>query len=86
MINPIEILGLVAAVLTTASFLPQVYKTWKTKSTDSLSLTMLIVFVIGVCCWLVYGVLIGSFPIVLANFITAISGILLLYFKVRYKN
>jgi len=86
MISPIEILGLVAAVLTTASFLPQVYKTWKTKSTDSLSLTMLIVFVIGVCCWLVYGVLIGSFPIVLANFITAISGILLLYFKVRYKN
>ncbi|GAA4275372.1 SemiSWEET transporter [Aquimarina mytili] len=86
MINPIEILGLVAAILTTAAFLPQVYKTWKTKSTDSLSLTMLLIFVSGVLCWLVYGFLIDSFPIILANFITAISGFLLLYFKYRYKN
>ncbi len=86
MINPTEILGLAAALLTTAAFLPQVYKTWKTKSTDSLSLTMLLIFVSGVLCWLVYGFLIDSFPIILANFITAISGIVLLYFKYRYKN
>ncbi|WP_109302309.1 SemiSWEET family sugar transporter [Aquimarina sp. AU474] len=85
MINSIEILGLVAAVLTTAAFLPQVYKTWKTKSTDSLSLSMLLIFVSGVLCWLVYGVLIGSFPIILANFVTAISGFLLIFFKCRYK-
>ncbi|WP_208746754.1 SemiSWEET transporter [Aquimarina algiphila] len=86
MINPIEILGLVAAILTTTAFLPQVYKTWKTKSTDSLSLSMLYIFVIGVLCWLIYGFLINSVPIILANFITAISGFLLLYFKYRYKN
>ncbi|AXT62237.1 hypothetical protein D1816_18340 [Aquimarina sp. AD10] len=86
MIDSIEILGLVAAVLTTSSFLPQVYKTWKTKSTESLSMTMLLIFVTGVLCWLVYGFLISSLPIVLANFITAISGFLLLYFKYRYKN
>ncbi len=86
MINPTEILGLAAALLTTTAFLPQVYKTWKTKSTDSLSLTMLLIFVSGVLCWLVYGFLIDSFPIILANFITAISGIVLLYFKYRYKN
>ncbi|MEW7289877.1 SemiSWEET transporter [Aquimarina sp. 2304DJ70-9] len=86
MINPTEILGLIAAVLTTAAFLPQVYKTWKTKSTDSLSLSMLLIFVSGVLCWLIYGFLISSFPIILANFITAISGFLLLYFKYRYKN
>ncbi len=86
MINPIEILGLVAALLTTAAFLPQVYKTWKTKSTDSLSLSMLLIFVSGVLCWLIYGFLIDSLPIVLANFVTAISGFLLLYFKYRYKN
>ncbi|TSE10132.1 hypothetical protein FOF46_05795 [Aquimarina algiphila] len=84
--NPIEILGLVAAILTTTAFLPQVYKTWKTKSTDSLSLSMLYIFVIGVLCWLIYGFLINSVPIILANFITAISGFLLLYFKYRYKN
>ncbi len=86
MINPIEILGLVAAVLTTTAFLPQVYKTWKTKSTDSLSMSMLLIFVSGVLCWLVYGFLIDSFPIILANMVTAISGFLLLYFKYRYKN
>ncbi|MBQ0734625.1 SemiSWEET family sugar transporter [Aquimarina celericrescens] len=86
MINSIEILGLVAATLTTAAFLPQVYKTWKTKSADSLSLSMLLIFVSGVLCWLVYGFLIDSLPIILANFVTAISGFALLHFKYRYKN
>ncbi len=86
MINPIEILGLVAAILTTAAFLPQVYKTWKTKSADSLSVSMLFIFVTGVLCWLIYGFLIHSIPIILANLVTAISGFLLLYFKYRYKN
>lgn len=86
MINSIEILGLVAATLTTAAFLPQVYKTWKLKSADSLSLTMLLTFVSGVLCWLIYGFLIDSLPIILANLVTAISGFLLLYFKYRYKN
>ena len=82
----VELLGLIAAILTTAAFLPQVYKTWKTKSTDSLSLSMLLIFVSGVLSWLVYGFLIDSFPIILANFVTAISGILLLCFKIIYKN
>ncbi|WP_298548579.1 SemiSWEET transporter [uncultured Aquimarina sp.] len=86
MINPVEILGLVAAILTTAAFLPQVYKTWKTKSAESLSLSMLLIFESGVLCWLVYGYLIDSLPVIFANFITAISGFLLLYFKFRYKN
>ncbi|MBP2831408.1 SemiSWEET family sugar transporter [Aquimarina sp. U1-2] len=86
MIDFTEILGLVAATLTTTAFLPQVFKTWKTKSADSLSLSMLLIFVSGVLCWLIYGFLIDSLPIILANFITAISGFLLLYFKYRYKN
>ncbi|GAA0712813.1 SemiSWEET family sugar transporter [Aquimarina litoralis] len=86
MIDSIEILGLIAAVLTTVAFLPQVYKTWKTKSAESLSMTMLLVFESGVLCWLVYGFLIDSFPVILANAITAVSGIFLLYFKFRYKN
>ncbi|WP_378179331.1 SemiSWEET family sugar transporter [Aquimarina sp. SS2-1] len=86
MIDSIEILGLIAAVLTTAAFLPQVYKTWRTKSTQSLSLSMLLIFESGVICWLFYGFLIDSLPIILANAVTAISGFLLLYFKFRYKN
>ncbi len=86
MIDSVELLGLIAATLTTAAFLPQVYKTWKTKSADSLSLSMLSIFVSGVFCWLIYGFLIDSVPIILANLITAVSGCMLLYFKYRYKN
>ncbi|WP_299259706.1 SemiSWEET transporter [uncultured Aquimarina sp.] len=86
MIDSIEVLGLIAATLTTAAFLPQVYKTWKTKSAESLSLSMLLIFESGVLCWLIYGYLIDSLPVILANFVTAISGFLLLYFKFRYKN
>ena len=86
MIDSIEILGLIAAVLTTVAFLPQVYKTWKAKSAESLSLMMLLIFESGVLCWLVYGFLIDSFPVILANGITAVSGFFLIYFKFRYKN
>ncbi len=86
MTNPIEILGFVAAVLTTTAFLPQVYTTWKTKSVEGLSLTMLFIFISGLLCWLVYGFLIDSVPIILANFVTVILGFLLLFFKIRYRN
>lgn len=73
-----------AAVLTTAAFLPQVYKTWKTKDVSSLSLPMLSIFFIGVVMWLIYGYLINSLAIILANAVTIISAFLLLYFKLKY--
>ncbi len=85
MIDPIEVLGFIAATLTTSAFLPQVYKTWKTKCADSLSMSMLVIFEIGVLCWLVYGFFIDSFPVIISNLITAVSGFLLIYFKFRYK-
>ena len=68
-----EILGMIAAVLTTASFLPQVYKTWKTKDTQGLSLTMYICFFTGIVLWFIYGIHIDSLPMILANGITVIS-------------
>lgn len=80
-----EIIGLIAAALTTASFIPQVYKTWKTKSVDSLSLTMYIVFFIGIVLWLIYGIYLDSLPMILANSITGILSLFLIIFKVRYK-
>jgi len=80
----IEIIGMIAAVLTTLSFLPQVIKTYKDKSADSLSMVMLVAFLIGVLLWLVYGVMKNSMPLILANFITAILGSTLIYFKVVY--
>ena len=82
----VEILGFVAATLTTVAFVPQVHQTWKTKSADSLSLSMLLVFVSGVLCWLVYGILIESMPVIIANMVTALLGFVLIYFKFLYKS
>ncbi|WP_430906122.1 SemiSWEET family sugar transporter [Maribacter sp. 2-571] len=83
--DKIEVLGLVAACLTTAAFVPQVYKTWKVKSAKEISLTMYTVFFIGVILWLVYGLLIDSLPVVLANGITGMLIVLMLLMKMRYK-
>ena len=80
-----EILGFLAAFFTTASFLPQVYKTWKTKATEGLSLSMYTIFFTGVLCWLIYGVYLNSLPIIIANTITAISALFLLIMKMKYK-
>jgi MtN3 and saliva related transmembrane protein len=83
-IDNIEIIGLVAATLTTAAFLPQVYQTWKTKDVSGLSLPMVTMFFVGIVFWLVYGVLKESLAIILANAVTVISSFLLLYFKIKY--
>lgn len=80
-----EVIGFVAAILTTAAFLPQVYKTWNTKDVSGLSLPMLFIFFIGIVLWLVYGILKESPSMIFANSITAISAFLLLYFKIKYK-
>ena len=85
MIDNIEIVGLIAGVLTTAAFVPQVYKTWKSKSAESLSLTMYIVFFIGVLLWLFYGIHINSLAMILANGVTGFLALLLIFFKLRYK-
>ena len=82
--NNIEFVGFIAAFLTTAAFLPQVYKTWKTKDVSSLSLPMLFLFFIGILAWLVYWILKNSPSMIFANSITLISSFLLVYFKVKY--
>lgn len=83
-INFIEILGFAAAVLTTAAFLPQVYKTWRTKDVSGLSLTMFLMFFTGIALWLIYGILIKSPSLIFANGITVVSSFLLLYFILKY--
>lgn len=83
--NTFEILGMLAAIITTAAFLPQVYKTWKTKDTKSLSLTMYFSFFIGVSLWVVYGFYLNSFPMIIANIITAFSALALIGLKLKYK-
>lgn len=81
----IEVLGLIAATLTTAAFVPQVYKTYLHKSTKDISLTMYSVLLTGVLLWVVYGLYIKSLPIVAANMITALLLILMLLMKIKYK-
>jgi len=85
MISSIEILGFVAAILTTVAFLPQVYKTWATKNADDLSSSMLVIFVSGLLCWAAYGFLIDSMPVIIANVLTVILGVSLIFFKFKYK-
>tara|TARA_B100000989_G_C19399384_1_gene409282 strand:- start:532 stop:801 length:270 start_codon:yes stop_codon:yes gene_type:complete len=80
----VEIFGYIAAILTTAAFLPQLIKTLKTKKADDVSLMTLIMFIIGVLCWIIYGYKISSIPILLANLITFILNFLILIFKIYF--
>lgn len=68
----LETIGYAAAALTTVSQFPQAYKIIKTKDTRSISFTMYLVFMLGVLMWLLYGVFVGSNPMVLANAITIV--------------
>jgi MtN3 and saliva related transmembrane protein len=81
----IEIMGLVAAVLTTYSIVPQVHKTWRNKSTKDISLTMYLAMFLGVVLWLIYGIYHDSVPMILANFITAVLLFIMIVLKLKYK-
>ena len=81
----VEIIGVIGASLTTASFVPQVYKVVKTRSVEGISLTMYTVFFIGILFWLYYGIKIDSFSVILANIITGILVVIILIFRIIYK-
>ena len=83
--NHTEFFGFSAAFLTTLAFLPQLYKTWKTKSADDVSLFMLILFITGLICWIIYGIKINSIPILFANIITFIFNFSILILKITYR-
>ena len=84
-LNYIDLFGFLAALLTTIAFLPQLYKTWKTKSADDVSLIMLILFITGLIFWIIYGLKIHSTPILIANVVTFIFNFSILILKVTYK-
>ena len=84
--NTVSLLGLVAGAFTTIAFLPQVIKTWKSRSAKDLSLGMFSIFTLGVAMWLVYGFMINDLPVILANVITLILASTLLFFKLRWKH
>lgn len=78
-----EIIGSVAAILTTSAFLPQAWKTIKTKNTSGISLAMYCLLLCGVILWFIYGLLLDSKPIIYANAITASFSAIILYYKVK---
>ena len=84
--DTIELLGLIAGTLTTSSFVPQVYKSWKTKDVEGLSLTMYTVFITGIILWLIYGVYVESLAIIVVNIITAILVMILIGLKLKHGN
>jgi MtN3 and saliva related transmembrane protein len=78
-------IGTLAATLTTASFVPQVLHTLRTKDVSGISLSMYSAFTLGVALWLVYGLLLGAWPIVIANAITVSLATCILVMKLRYR-
>jgi MtN3 and saliva related transmembrane protein len=83
--NGAHLLGLFAGACTTVAFLPQVIKTWKSKSAKDLSLSMFLIFCLGVVLWLVYGIMVQDMPVIVANALTLMLASTLLFFKLRFK-
>lgn len=77
-----ELIGYLAAALTTLSFLPQALLTLKTRDTASLSLSMYSLFTLGVLCWLIYGLYVDDNAIILANALTFLLALPILLFKI----
>ncbi|WP_320667968.1 SemiSWEET transporter [Prochlorococcus sp. MIT 1307] len=85
-LNSTDLLGLCAGIFTTIAFLPQVIKTWQSKSAEDVSLTMFIFFILGVILWCAYGWQIHSIPVMIANVITFILSTIILTLKLIFAN
>nr|WP_171562234.1 SemiSWEET transporter [Ramlibacter montanisoli] len=79
-----ELVGYGAAILTTLSFVPQAWLTFRTRDVRGISLGMYSVFTVGVALWLLYGWMMGAWPIVIANAVTLALASVILTMKVRY--
>ena len=78
-------LGYLAGVLTTIAFVPQVLKVWLSKSTSDISLIMFIIFTVGVLLWLIYGLIINDYSLVITNLVTFSLSLSILVAKILYK-
>ena len=84
-LTAVDCLGAAAGTLTTLAFLPQVVRTWRRRSAADLSLAWVAVFSAGVLLWLVYGILLRSRPIIVANAVTLALTSFLLWCKLRFR-
>jgi MtN3 and saliva related transmembrane protein len=79
-----ELIGYVAAILTTASFVPQVLQVVRTRNTRAISRTMYVAFCLGIAMWLLYGIALASPPIIAANAVTLVLASVVLGYKLRF--
>ncbi len=84
-LTTIDLIGFIAAFLTTSAFIPQAWLTWKRKRAEGVSLGMYCIMVSGVFCWLIYGFMLGAMPIILANLISLALSAFILAMKLIYK-
>ena len=80
----VETLGIVAGTLTTIAFVPQVLKIYQSKSAKDVSYLMFSIFSTGIVLWLLYGILIGSAPIIASNVVTLTLSVIIIVLKIRY--
>jgi MtN3 and saliva related transmembrane protein len=83
--DTVNLLGLSAGTLTTLAFVPQVWRTWRSRSTKDISAGMFVLFSIGVFLWLLYGIALGAVPVIIANCITLALALAVLWMKFRFK-
>ncbi len=80
-----DLIGYVAAILTTVAFIPQALLTWKNKHAHGVSLGMYVIFTVGIALWLIYGICLQAWPMILANTFTLMLALFILAMKIRYR-
>jgi MtN3 and saliva related transmembrane protein len=80
----VPFIGYLAGTCTTLAFLPQVFRTWQTRSTDDISLGMFSLMVFGIALWLFYGVAVGDWPLILADGVSLLLAATILLLKLRF--
>lgn len=85
MMTTTDTIGYLSALLTTLAFVPQAYYSWKTRDLSGISLPMYSLFSLGVLGWFIYGLMIVSWPIIIANSITLILACIVLYLKITHR-
>lgn len=83
--SALQLLGLAAGTISSITFLPQVIRIWKTKSAKDISLQMLLLLILGVTMWLVYGILVKDAAIIYTNSMVLTMSLIMMYFKFKYK-
>ncbi|PXX41541.1 SemiSWEET transporter [Undibacterium pigrum] len=80
-----DMVGYIAACLTTTAFIPQAWLTWRRKRAEGVSLGMYLILVSGVLMWLLYGLMLGALPVIIANIVTLVLASFILIMKLLYK-